>query len=72
MESLLHEVVCEESDIDDLVGAPAGGALGYDRAVTDAIAGDDADPRPEPGTVDPARVTAADPEWAGGGRGSGS
>ena len=29
-----------------------------------------ADPRPEPGTVDPARVTSADPEWAGG-RGTG-
>ncbi len=68
VESLLHEVVCTESDIDDLVGPPSGGALGFDRAVTDAIAGDDADPRPEPGTVDPARVTAADPEWAGGGR----
>jgi uncharacterized protein YbjT (DUF2867 family) len=72
VESLLHEVVCEEHDIDDLVGAPAGGLLGYDRGVTDAIAGDDADPRPEPGTVDPARVNAADPSWAGGGRGSSS
>ncbi len=72
VESLLHEVVCEESDIDDLVGAPPGGALGFDRAVTDAIAGDDADPRPEPGTVDPAHVTAADPDWAGGGRAAGS
>lgn len=68
VESLLHEVVCTEDDIDTLVGPPSGGALGFDRAVTDAIAGDDADPRPEPGTVDPARVTAADPEWAGGGR----
>ncbi|MBM6403073.1 NAD(P)H-binding protein [Phycicoccus sp. CSK15P-2] len=70
VESLLHEVVCQEDDIDDLVGAPPGGALGYDRAVTDAIAGDHVDPRPEPGTVDPARVTAADPAWAGGGSGS--
>jgi uncharacterized protein YbjT (DUF2867 family) len=68
VESLLHEVVCAEDDIDDLVGPPAGGTLGFDRAVTDAIAGDDADPRPEPGTVDPARVTAADPLWAGGRR----
>lgn len=72
VESLLHEVVCAESDIDDLVGPPPGGPLGYDRAVTDAVAGDGAHPRPEPGTVDPARVTAADPEWAGGGRGPGS
>ncbi len=72
VESLLHEVVCEDRDVDDLVGAPDGGPLGFDRAVTDAIAGDDADPRPEPGTVDPARVTAADPAWAGGGRGTAS
>ncbi|QKE82787.1 NAD(P)H-binding protein [Arthrobacter sp. NEB 688] len=70
VESLLHEVVCGEHDVDDLVGPPPHGALGFDRAVTDAIAGDDANPRPEPGTVDPARVTAADPSWAGGGSGS--
>ena len=43
-----------------------------DPAVADAIAGDLADPRPEPGTVDPARITAADPAWAGGGRSGGS
>ena len=67
VESLLHEVVCTEDDIDELAGPPPGGTLGFDRAVTDAIAGDDADPRPEPGTVDPARITAADPDWAGGG-----
>ena len=70
--SLLHEVVCGEHDLDDLVGAPPGGVLTYDRAVAHAIAGDAADPRPEPGTVDPARITAADPRWAGGRRGSGS
>ena len=65
--SLLHEVVRTEHDLEDLVGEPEGGALTFDRAVADAIAGDGADPRPEPGTVDPARVTAADPAWAGGG-----
>jgi len=70
--SLLHEVVCSEHDIDDLVGPPPGGPLTYDRAVADAIAGDGADPRPQPGTVDPARITAADPSWAGGGRRGGS
>ncbi len=67
--SLLHEVVCTEHDIDDLVGPPPGGPLPYDRAVADAVAGDDVHPRPEPGTVDPARITAADAAWAGGGRG---
>jgi uncharacterized protein YbjT (DUF2867 family) len=65
--SLLHEVVCSESDLQELVGPPPGGVLPLDVAVADAIAGDDADPRPEPGTVDPARITAADPSWAGGG-----
>lgn len=70
VESLLHEVVCTEHDIEDLVGLPQAGLLGFDRAVTDAIAGDDADPRPEPGTADPAHVTAADPAWAGGGKSS--
>ena len=63
--SLVHEVVCTEHDLDTLVGPPPGGALGYDDAVAAAVAGDGADPRPEPGTVDPARITAADPSWAG-------
>ena len=64
--SLVHEVVCTEHDLDDLVGPPPGGALTYDDAVRAAVAGDQADPRPEPGRVDPARITAADPSWAGG------
>ena len=48
------------------LGAPPGGALTYEDAVRAAVAGDRADPRPEPGRVDPARITAADPSWAGG------
>ena len=64
--SLVHEVVCTEHDLDDLVGPPPGGTLAYDDAVRAAVAGDQADPRPEPGRVDPARITAADPSWAGG------
>ncbi len=63
--SLVHEVVCTEHDLDDLVGPPPGGALGYDEAVVGAVAGDGADPRPEPGTADPAHITSADPSWAG-------
>ena len=47
--SLVHEVVCAEHDLDELVGPPPGGALGYDAAVEAAVAGDDAEPRPEPG-----------------------
>lgn len=65
--SLVHEVVRKETDLDDLVGGPPGGALGFDDAVRAALVGQGQDPRslPEPGEVDPARLTAADPEWAG-------
>ena len=35
-----------------------------DDAVRAALGGTAKD-RPEPGTVDPARLTAADPDWAG-------
>ena len=61
--SLMHEAICHERDLDELVGPPAGGPLSYDQAVRDALVG--AGQRPEPGTVDPARLNAADPEWAG-------
>ena len=64
--SLVHEVVCTEHDLDALVGPPPGGTLSYDESVRAAVAGDQTDPRPEPGSVDPARITAADPSWAGG------
>jgi uncharacterized protein YbjT (DUF2867 family) len=62
--SLLHEVVCTEHDLLDLVGAPERGLVGFDEAVRTALSGDGT--RPEPGTVDPGRLTSADPEWAGG------
>ncbi|KAB7741016.1 NAD(P)H-binding protein [Nostocoides sp. F2B08] len=64
VQSLVHEVVCHEHDLDELVGAPTGGALGFDDAVRASIDAEHG-PRPEPGTVDPARITAADPKWAG-------
>jgi uncharacterized protein YbjT (DUF2867 family) len=64
--SLVHEVVCAEQDLDGLIGQPPGGALGFAAAVEAALAGDGTDPLPEPGTVDPARISAADPPWAGG------
>lgn len=63
--SLIHEVVCAEHDLDALVGGPAAGPLGFDEAVGMALSGDSADPRPEPGTVPPEHLTAADPAWAG-------
>jgi len=62
--SLLHEVVCAEHDLADLVGLPEGGLVGFDEAVQTALT--DPGSRPEPGTVDPGRLTSADPEWAGG------
>ena len=69
--SLLHEVVCAEHDLDDLVGPPPGGA---------AVLRPTPWPPPSPATTrtrvpsrarsTPRRITAADPAWAGG-RGSG-
>ncbi len=64
--SLLHEVVCDESDIRGLIPDPEGGLMTYDDAVAAALAGSSEGARPEPGTVDPAQLTAADPTWAGG------
>ncbi len=63
--SLVHEVVCKEHDVDDLVGPPPQGALGFDAAVTAALAGADDDEPLEPGEGDPARLTRSDPDWAG-------
>ena len=62
--SLVHEVVCHEQDLDAAVGAPPGGAATYAEALR-AILNQPRGERPEPGTVDPAHLTAADPTWAG-------
>ncbi|NLW98185.1 MAG: NmrA family NAD(P)-binding protein [Actinomycetales bacterium] len=62
--SLIHEVVCRERDLEELVGAPPDGVTGFDDAVRASIESESGS-RPEPGTVDPARITAADPSWAG-------
>lgn len=62
--SLIHEVVCQENDLEQLVGAPDGGAMSFDDAVQASMVTDSGE-RPEPGSVDPARITAADPTWAG-------
>lgn len=65
--SLLHEVVCREHDLRDLVPDPPDGHLPYDDAVAAALSQPLASRknRPEPGTVDPAWLTSADPDWAG-------
>jgi uncharacterized protein YbjT (DUF2867 family) len=68
--SLLHEVVAAEDDLGERTGHPRTSLIGFEEAVAAALIGDDADPRPEPGTVDPARITAADPSWAGARRGA--
>jgi uncharacterized protein YbjT (DUF2867 family) len=39
--SLVHEVVCREHDLDDLVGPPPGGARGYDESIAVAVTGND-------------------------------
>ncbi len=39
--SLVHEVVCREHDLDDLVGPPPGGARGYDDSIALAVTGND-------------------------------
>jgi uncharacterized protein YbjT (DUF2867 family) len=62
--SLLHDVVCGEQDLVSLVGVPDGGLLPFERAVAVALEQGPGD-RPEPGTVPPERLTAADPSWAG-------
>lgn len=62
--SLVHEVVCHERDLDAAVGGPPGGAATYPEALR-AILNQRRGERPEPGTVDPAHLTAADPSWAG-------
>ena len=39
--SLVHEVVCREHDLDELVGPPPGGARGYDESIAVAVTGND-------------------------------
>lgn len=41
VESILHDTVVKERDLEALVGAPAGGALGFDDAVREATRGRD-------------------------------
>ncbi len=71
IESLVHEVVVDEQDIDDYVPQPAGGLTGYKRAVElalDKIRSGAVTTRwsdaATPGTA--ADPLPSDPEWAGG------
>jgi uncharacterized protein YbjT (DUF2867 family) len=63
--SLLHDVVCAEQDLAALVGPPPGGPMSFERAVAVALEQGSGRERPEPGTVPPECLTAADPQWAG-------
>ncbi len=68
--SLIHEVVAHESDIKAYVPDPPEGLVGFDRAVTLALAkieGDAVETRwSDAWRVDPGQGQASDPEWAGG------
>ncbi len=71
VESLVHEVVCKEHDIDRLVAPPPGGLTGFDRAVELALAKiRDLDVATSwtnaatPGA--PSDPFPDDPDWAGG------
>lgn len=71
IESLIHEAVCSESDIDEVVPRPAGGLTGYDRSVELALSKirnaetetrwSDAAPADAPSEPLP-----SDPAWSGG------
>lgn len=63
--SLVHDVVCAERDVWDATGVAA--PLSLDDAIEAALGGPsrDAAALPEPGEVDPAWLTGADPDWAG-------
>lgn len=71
IDSLVHEVVCDENDIAEYVPPPEGGLIGYDRAVELALAKiRDADVETRwssaatPGAAsDP---LPSDPDWSGG------
>ena len=71
VESLVHEVICKEHDIAQLVPDPPGGLIGFDRAVRLALRRvQDADVTTRwssasvPGA--PSDPLPSDPDWAGG------
>lgn len=63
--SLVHEVICLENDIQELIEPELGGLLGFDLAVLASLENEGRGQLPEPGAGDPAYRTAADPTWAG-------
>lgn len=64
--SLIHEVICKEHDIAEYVPDPEHGFVDFDEAVRRALAGPQSmELRQEVDADHPARITAADPKWAG-------
>ncbi|XAS77327.1 NAD(P)H-binding protein [Dermatophilaceae bacterium Sec6.4] len=65
--SLVHEVICREHDIQELIEPELGGLLSFELSVVAALEneGRTHGRLPEPGASDPAYRTAADPTWAG-------
>ncbi|UIJ35928.1 NAD(P)H-binding protein [Allobranchiibius sp. GilTou73] len=66
--SLVHEVICHEHDIEDLIEPELGGLLSFELAVLAALENEgrgEPGRLPEPGAQDPAYRTSADPTWAG-------
>lgn len=71
IESLAHEAVCRENDIDDFISAPEGGLTGYDTALTlalDRIRRGDVETHWSAASVpdSPSDPLPTDPGWAGG------
>lgn len=71
IESLVHEAICRENDIADLVPPPEGGLTGYDRAVRlalDKISTGDVPTHWSAASVpgSPSEPLPTDPEWSGG------
>ncbi len=66
VESLIHEVVCTENDIVDLVEPPPGGLLRFEDSVRLALTGaDDFPGSAEAAGAGPALSENGDPHWAG-------
>jgi uncharacterized protein YbjT (DUF2867 family)/uncharacterized protein YndB with AHSA1/START domain len=62
--SLIHEVVCSENDIVDLLGAPPGGLMSFTDAVRAALEGTEEYPQVRTDDV-PSHSVVGDPRWTG-------
>lgn len=65
IESLAHDMICQEQDLLALVGAPPAGPTSLDRAMSQACAADSS-PLSDSTLESPARTLPGDPLWAGG------